>query len=231
MALSIHTLEALGFSSFFRQQSLALVVDTPGADLVCARVAVEHRGAYDLESEAGPLAGFIPGSLRHRAHDQLDLPAVGDWVVVDPATGLIAHVLERRTHFVRQRAGRRTEPQVIAANIDTAFVVCSATQEFNPRRLERYRMAIARGGAEVVFVLNKADLCSPAELAELSARLPSGTPSVTISALAADGLGQLGPWVRRSSNECKFRPPSCFRTNVSSVRTLATSRAIQHSKT
>lgn len=192
-ALSDQTLEALGFTPFFRQQFMAL--ESP--ELIPARVAVEHRGGlYDLETGAGPASARLLGSVRHHAADQLDLPAVGDWVAFDPERGAVTHLLERQTRFVRQRSGRRTEAQVVAANIDTAFVVCSATQEFNPRRLERYRAAIAHGGAEVVFVLNKIDLCQPDELAAMRERLPRGTASAAISALAADGLDQLTGFIQ-----------------------------------
>jgi ribosome biogenesis GTPase len=84
--------------------------------------------------------------------------AVGDWVALAEGGSVIAQFLPRRTVFLRQAAGEREEPQAIAANVDRVFVVTSMEGDFNVRRLERYLVAIAGGGAEPVIVLTKADL-------------------------------------------------------------------------
>lgn len=91
--------------------------------------------------------------------------AVGDWVAVAPTERgseevVVEHVLPRRTVFLRQAAGERSEPQAIAANIDRVFVVTSVDGDFNVRRLERYLLAIRSGGAEPIIVLGKADLAA-----------------------------------------------------------------------
>lgn len=187
------TLEELGFTPFFRLQFARL----PDPDsLVPARVAIEHRGLWHTLTADGEVRARLPGRLRHAARDARDLPAVGDWLALrpgahpgDPAT--IEAVLERQTALVRQAAGRATAPQVLAANVDLVFVVTSANGDLSPGRLARYRAAVEDSGAELVVVLNKADLVDPACLDALRARVPRGLRVVVTSALTGDGLGEL----------------------------------------
>lgn len=171
--------------------ALAALAD-PDPDLVPARVAVEHRGSYLALAADGERRLTLAGRLRHAAATRLDLPAVGDWVA---ARGdVIEHVLPRRSAFVRQAAGARTDAQVVAANIDLAFVVTSPNEDFSPRRVERYAIAIWDAGATPVVVLNKADLCGDGALAPLLDELAAAAPGcavVAASALAGDGVDAL----------------------------------------
>lgn len=114
-----------------------------------ARVVLEQRGRHRVVSESGERWVRPVGPL-WRNSDPLARPAVGDWVLVETKgrDGLIHRVLPRRTQLVRRSAGRRTEPQVVAANIDIGFVVTTVTEELNPRRVERFLAAIAEGGRE-----------------------------------------------------------------------------------
>ncbi len=195
--MSIHTLEGLGFKPFFRQQLYALgapALDLDLDTLVPARITVEHRGEWVCLTERAELRAVLPGRLRHAARDARDLPAVGDWVVLrPPADGpaVIEALLERQTAILRQAAGRATVPQVLAANVDTVFIVTSANEDFSPARLARYRAAVADGGAEAVVVLNKADLAPPDALAALRARVPRGLRVVTTSAVEGTGVDGL----------------------------------------
>jgi ribosome biogenesis GTPase len=152
------TLRELGWCSFFQEQRELLE-----AHLVIGRVAVAHREHYLLLTESGQLRTRLGGRLRHQAVSPLDMPAVGDWVAATPAShghaASVVHVFARRTRFVRKVAGRRTEVQVVAANVDHVAVVTTPNDDFNVRRLERYVAAIRESGAEPVFVLNKVDLC------------------------------------------------------------------------
>ncbi|HNS98902.1 MAG TPA: ribosome small subunit-dependent GTPase A, partial [Polyangiaceae bacterium] len=133
---------------------------------------------------------------RHRATGPLDLPSVGDWVVVifasDGHAVVVIHVFVRRTQFLRKVVGRRTEVQVLAANINHVAVVTSPNDDFNPNRLERYRTAIRQGGANVLFVLNKADLRNDLDgYLEAFAKIdPSATVLVT-RALEGQGVDAL----------------------------------------
>jgi ribosome biogenesis GTPase / thiamine phosphate phosphatase len=126
-----------------------------------ARVALEHTHIYRVIGEAGESLARVSGRLRHRAQARADFPAVGDWVAVHPpersGDSRIVAVLPRRSRFSRRAAGDPTEEQVVAANIDTVFLVAGLDGDFNPRRLERYLLVASESGATPVVVLNKAD--------------------------------------------------------------------------
>jgi ribosome biogenesis GTPase len=188
-------LSSLGFGDDVRQQIELLRSARNEPRLQAARVIAEHRGAYQLLTETGPCVAELTGKLRHDALDRRDLPAVGDWVALDPE-GRVDAVLPRKSVFVRKQAGQRPEPQVVAANIDYAFVVTSANADFNPRRIERYLSAIAESGARAVIVINKADLCDdlPALVSALGSSAP-GVPVACVSALELRGLEQLQPYL------------------------------------
>jgi ribosome biogenesis GTPase len=130
--------------------------------LVAARVAVEHRTKYGLYTGHGEAEAALTGKARYEATARADRPAVGDWVVValPPAggAGAIHAVLPRASAFTRKVAGHEHQEQVVAANIDVAFLVTSLNTELNPRRLERYLTLAWTSGARPVVVLTKADL-------------------------------------------------------------------------
>jgi ribosome biogenesis GTPase len=130
--------------------------------LVPARVALEHTHIYRIFTEEGEWLARVSGRLRHRAAHRTDFPAVGDWVAVEPpvpgADARIRAVLPRSSRFSRRAAGEPTEEQIVAANIDTVFLVSGLDGDYNPRRIERYLVVARDSGATPVIVLNKADL-------------------------------------------------------------------------
>src|SRR3954464_5599728 len=132
-----------------------------------ARVALEHTHIYRVIGESGESLARVSGRLRHRAHARADFPAVGDWVAVHPpersGDSRIVAVLPRRSRFSRRAAGDPTEEQVVAANIDTVFLVAGLDGDFNPRRIERYLLVATESGAVPIVVLNKADVVENAE--------------------------------------------------------------------
>ena len=147
-------LERLGWDARWNKALHAM----GGRGLKPGRVVREHRGAWDVVTDAGEKTLKVPGSLRHRS-EPLSLPAVGDWVACDlKGRGHIQAVLPRRSLFVRKAAGLKARPQAVAANVDVAFIVLGLDGDFNLRRLERYIAAVADSGAEAVVVLNKRDL-------------------------------------------------------------------------
>jgi ribosome biogenesis GTPase len=158
---------------------------TPG------RIVVQQRGAYLVASDDGELRAKPSGRLLHQAREA-GHPAVGDWVALTvnraEATATIHAVLPRRTAFVRRAADSLQTPQVVAANIDVAFVVTSMNADLNPRRIERYLAAAWQSGARPVVVLTKADLCAEpqAQAAEIAA-VAAGCPVLVVS--ARQGLG------------------------------------------
>jgi ribosome biogenesis GTPase len=111
--------------------------------------------------------------------------------------GVILRRLERRSVISRRAAGRAMNEQVVAANVDTVFVVSAFTQDLNPRRLERYLTMVWESGAVPVVVLNKMDLCAdpPAAAASIGQRLPF-VDVLAVSALDASGMATLLPHLR-----------------------------------
>lgn len=193
-------LHSLGWDSFFQDQLEHL----QDHDLRPARVAVAYQNRYRLlaaDATGAPeeLWAELHGKLRGATADAVEArPAVGDWVLVDHGQGygLIHHVLARKSRFVRQAAGKRTDVQVVAANLDTVFAVTSPNRDFSPRRAERYLVAIWDSGARPVLVLNKADLCedSASFVGELEA-VALGVPVVVASALHGMGLEALRSYI------------------------------------
>ncbi len=188
-------LSALGFGPFFERQLPS------SADGIPARIATEHRGAYEVWSRAGAGRAQLAGRLR-RERAGPGRPGVGDWVVVRDATEpsrttVIERVLARRTVFTRGAAGREARAQVVAANVDLVFVVCGLDDDFNVRRIERYLARILASGAEPAVILNKVDRCSDlaARLAELERRCP-GIPVHVTSALRSAGTEALRAGIR-----------------------------------
>lgn len=150
-----------------------------------ARVTVEHRILYRVLSEVGLESVELCGRLRREA-GPLERPAVGDWVGIDE--GRIEAVLPRQSVFIRRGARERAEAQVIAANIDTVFIVTAATRELNPRLIERYITAVTQGGARPVLVLNKMDACETSEpLSPLAQMISAGLAVECVSALRQQG--------------------------------------------
>jgi ribosome biogenesis GTPase len=139
------------------------------AGLVPGRVAVPHRGAYDVLTADGETRARLPGRTR-RELDPADLPVVGDWVALEPrsrGTPEIRAVLPRRTKFSRRAAhdpgADVAREQVVAANVDVVFVAASLADNVNPRVLERYLTLAWESGARPVILLTKADLAPDPE--------------------------------------------------------------------
>jgi ribosome biogenesis GTPase len=172
--------------------------------LIPGRVAVQHRGAYDVLTAAGELRCDVAGRLVHEAASPAELPVVGDWVALaartNEAGGTIQAVLPRRTKFSRKTAWQAAEEQVLAANVDVVFLVTSLNEDLNLRRLERYLTLAWESGAQPVIVLTKSDLhpAPEAAVAEVGA-IAYGVPVHAISNLTGDGLdsirAHLGPGV------------------------------------
>jgi ribosome biogenesis GTPase / thiamine phosphate phosphatase len=176
-----HSLEALGWSQHFAD---AFAPYEP-AGLIPGRVAVQERGAVVLFTTAGTV----------NASGQA---VAGDWVAAEALPGeeraIVRAVLPRRTRFARKEPWL-TEEQVVAANIDTVFLVTDCGRDFKPRRLERYLTAAWDSGADPVVVLTKADLAENPEetLAEAEA-VAFGVPVHAVSSLTGAGLDELDPY-------------------------------------
>jgi ribosome biogenesis GTPase len=167
---------------------------------VPARVAEEHRERYLIFGEFGERNAEVTGKLRFGASSRADFPAVGDWVaaqVNSPDSPAIIHsILPRTTSFMRKVVDKTTDVQVVAANVDTVFLVTDLGLDFNLRRLERYLTLSHESGAVPVIVLNKADLS--AEIEDHIARVASiavGVPVHAVSATTGEGIQSLNPYL------------------------------------
>ncbi|MGD1949861.1 MAG: ribosome small subunit-dependent GTPase A [Leptolyngbyaceae cyanobacterium] len=165
------------------------------------RVAVVYRSQYRLYTEQGEMTAELTGKFRHQTQASEHFPTVGDWVVIQtPAEtnpALIEAVLPRKSQFSRQAAGTRTVAQIIAANVDTLFLINGLDQDFNLRRIERYLVMAWESGANPVIVLNKADLCENLDQTIRAVEdIAFGVPIIPLSALQQDNLEALNPYLK-----------------------------------
>ena len=194
------TLEELGWSSFFEESFRSL----PTAGLVPGRIAMQHRNAYTVYTSDGEVRAHVAGKLRYQAGDGSDFPAVGDWVALHTPGGagaaIIYHILTRKSRFSRKVAGGRTGEQVVAANIDTAFLVSGLDGDFNMRRIERYLVLAYDSGAAPAIILNKTDLCENLpEIIDAVSVIAPGIPLLSISAGRNEGVEQIRTFLPRGS--------------------------------
>lgn len=165
------------------------------AGLVPGRVIQQFNHIYTVATETGEMRAQLSGRLRYEAAPQ-QLPVTGDWVALripsDEGAGQIMAVLPRVTRFSRRAAGKGEHEQVVAANLDYAFLVTGLDNDFSPRRIERYLTATWDSGATPVVILNKLDLCAdPASRIDAVREVALGTAIHAVSALRGDGLEEL----------------------------------------
>ena len=184
-------LKDLGWDAFFEDAFEPYAAD----NLIPARVSARHHGPCELLTENGRMGGLPAGKLSDE-----ELPAVGDWVAARPVDGerkaIIEAVLPRRTSFSRKEAFQRTREQVVAANVDTVFIVTAFGFDLNPRRLERYLTAAWDSGSTPVIVVNKLDTADDpwGELA-LVEPVSMGVPIHSVSAVTGEGLDELDAYL------------------------------------
>ena len=189
----MYSLEDLGWSDFFSSQ---VTPDQSGSEVAAARVAEENREMYRLLSVSGEFMSEVSGKFRHEISGRADFPAVGDWVLASTRSSegraTIHRVLNRKSKFSRKIAGKKTEEQIVAANVDVVFLVSSLNSEFNLRRIERYVSLAWESGATPVIVLNKCDLCENAGGLRREAEAAAiGVRVILASALRGDGIAEL----------------------------------------
>lgn len=172
-----------------------------------ARVIAEYKGAYKVKNENGVFLAKVTGKQMFNALSREDYPAVGDWVAIDELPeqqAVIRELLPRKT-VIKRKYSAKNKTQIIAANIDVAFVVQAVGRDFSLNRFERY-FAIARdGGITPAIILNKVDLISEKELAEKLGQLKNRFPGVNIiltSATNNKGLDELKNYIEEGKTYC-----------------------------
>lgn len=158
---TLNSLKNLGWNEWFAKRAGILCSENSHV----ARVIAVDKDQYLLLNESGNFRGKLSGKFRHESHSSEQLPCVGDWLCVGKSAGddfgLIYGILERKTILRRKTAGQSFNYQMIAANIDVVFIVQSCHYDFNLKRLERYLVMVAEGGANSVILLTKTDLVAP----------------------------------------------------------------------
>jgi len=163
--------------------------------LIPGRVTQQQRGLYTVVTDLGELAAQISGRFAHEA-EAAGHPTVGDWVALaarpEEGAATIHALLPRRTAFIRKAAYTVADEQVVAANVDVAFLVASMNADLNARRLERYLATAWQSGATPIVVLTKSDLAAhpEADIAEAES-VAFGAPVLAVSAVTGEGLDGL----------------------------------------
>lgn len=192
------TLENLGWNSAWAEKFSAVAASQ---NLTPARVTEEHKGLYRVRTAGAEYLAEVAGKIRHQTSGREGIPAVGDWVAITARPGenraRIDAILPRKTKLSRKTAGRVQDEQIVAANIDTVFVVSSLNRDLNPRRIERYLAIVWESGAAPVVLLNKADLCDdPASRRYEVEQVAIGVPVHLLSATTGTGLDTLWKYLQ-----------------------------------
>lgn len=187
-------LTELGLDSGFEEQASQHC----GSGQRLARVTAVDRGRYVVRNEQGEVPAELTGKFLYSAASSVDMPCVGDWVCVqyhDADTFASIHdVLPRKSFLRRKSPGKNIDFQMIAANIDVAFIVQSCHFDFNVRRLERYLVMVNEGHIEPVLLLTKTDLVSVEELEHMVANIRAAGITariITLSNETGEGVAQV----------------------------------------
>ena len=198
------TLEDLGYNIELEHYRQEHHLDT----FEVGRVISEHKERYVVKTAEGEFDTELIGNLRFSARERADFPGVGDWVAIqvyDEHKALIHAVFPRKNRIERRAVGKHGEEQIIAANIDYAFIVQAVGWDFNINRIERYLTICNASKVEPILLLNKIDLISEPELNALveSVRARAGAlPVIPISNASRKGYPELNQWIEPGKTYC-----------------------------
>jgi len=198
------TLEDLGYNVDFENYRKDQSLDSFGV----GRVISEHKERYVVKTTERECDGEIIGNLRYSANNRSDFPAVGDWVAIseyDDDKVLIHSVFPRKTILERQAVGKQGEKQIIATNIDYAFIVQAVDRDFNINRIERYLTICNTSNVNPIIILNKIDLIEDTELTKLMANVQNRikqVPLITISNETLRGINRLKESIIKGKTYC-----------------------------
>lgn len=173
-------LKSLGYDDWFKSR----VDDQMIAAHDIARVVSVHKDSYTVTKGGKEIFAELSGNLLYRTESAYDLPTTGDWVYADffddDTHAIIYGVFPRKTLLQRKTAGKVVDFQLIAANIDVAFIIQSLNENFNLRRLERYLVMVNESGIEPIILLSKCDLISKEEIDEIKKKILSIAPHTLV---------------------------------------------------
>ncbi|MEZ4704880.1 MAG: ribosome small subunit-dependent GTPase A [Bdellovibrionota bacterium] len=165
-----------------------------------ARITSIHRGVCCALGNKGEYNVYLSGKFHQQVATGVEVPAVGDWIVLgdgfvdqqNKASCVLKEILPRKSMISRMAAGKRTQEQVIAANVDALFIVCSLNQDFKISRIHRYVFMASSGKIKPIIVLSKCDLVK--EVDEVVKILHEHFPLIDVvvcSSFSGHGMGEL----------------------------------------
>lgn len=194
----------LGYNPDFEQ----FRIENRLSDFTVGRIVAEHKERYTIRTADTELEAEITGNLRFAATSREDFPAVGDWValtVYEPDFGVIYKVFPRFSILSRQAVGHSGEVQIIATNVDFAFLVQAVDRDFNINRLERYLTICHSAGVKPIVVLTKTDLIGAEMLLQIKESVYhriKNIPLVAVSNTTHDGLDAVTRLIEKGKTYC-----------------------------
>jgi ribosome biogenesis GTPase len=185
-----------------------LRIENISKDLEIGRVISEHKERYIVKTEKGEFEAEITGNMRFAAKNREDFPAVGDWVALtayESDFAIIHKILPRLSMITRQAVGQFGEVQIIATNIDYAFLVQAADRDFNINRLERYLTICYSSKVYPIIVLTKTDLINVDKIGDIIDSLKQrikNVPVIAISNETLDGYKILKKLIKKGKTYC-----------------------------
>ncbi len=171
------------------------------------RISAEHKERYIVKTTEGEYHAEITGNMRYAAQSREDFPAVGDWVALNVFDDLaiIHKIFPRYSVLKRQSVGNQGAVQIIAANIDYAFLVQAADRDFNLNRLERYLTICYDSGVQPIVVLSKTDLLEEQLKNELVSLIRARVKEVSVLAISnenMEGLSEVKAMIESGKTYC-----------------------------
>ncbi|HRH26182.1 MAG TPA: ribosome small subunit-dependent GTPase A [Candidatus Paceibacterota bacterium] len=205
----MHTLTSLGYNSFFETR----IQEINSEGTFPARVISENKGVYNVKNIHGEFLAKVTGKRMFEAQGREDYPAVGDWVLItelDSEQAIIEHIVPRQTIIKRRfgdknKSGENNDIQIIATNIDVAFVIESVDRDYSLNRFERYFAILEDGGVQGAIILNKIDLLSDEERENKFKELKDRFPHIDIimtSTVNDNGLQELKSYIKDGRTYC-----------------------------
>jgi len=184
----------LGFDRWFSDRTDS----SKSSDYEIARVTAVNKDSFQIRNGKEDVFAEVTGKMLFNADSPIDFPTVGDWVYAqfydNESFAVIHEILPRKSLLKRKTAGRKTEYQLIAANIDTAFIMQSFGPDYNPRRLERYLVMVNEANIQPVVLFSKSDLATEHErnrkITDIQALMP-GIHIVEFSNLNHYGIDRI----------------------------------------
>jgi len=197
-------LEDFGYNDQFEKFKIKQKLDI----FEIGRVIAEHKERYIVKTTKGEYEAEITGNMRYTAKSREDFPAVGDWVAItiyDNDFAIINKILPRFSIIKRQAVGQFGEIQIIATNIDYAFIIQAVDRDLNINRIERYLTICNSSKVKPIIVLSKIDLINENQISEILERIKTrikNVPIIAISNQTQDGYSEIKKIIERGKTYC-----------------------------